>query len=128
MEPTFHLSLSVTDLERTWRFYETLGARVGRRTEHWWDIWLFGAQVTAYARPAAVVPSPYREAQHFGATLDWGDWRRLADRLTEAEAPFRMAPTINEACGQAKMMLMDPDGYLVEIKAYLDPSLLARPA
>lgn len=69
----------------------------------------------------------YREAQHFGATLDWGDWRSLAERLTEAEAPFRMAPTINEACGQAKMMLMDPDGYLVEIKAYLDPSLLARP-
>jgi len=73
------------------------------------------------------VPSPFREAQHFGATLEWIDWRRLADRLVAARAPFRLEPTVNEAGDRAKMMIADPDGYLVEVKAYADPSLLQRP-
>ena len=91
---------------------------------HWVDLWLFGAQVTAYERPAAVVPSPFREAQHFGATLDWAAWVGLADRLVSAGCAFRLPPTIDDAKGQAKMMLADPDGYLVEIKAYADRSPL----
>ncbi len=101
-----------------------LGARAGRVADHWVDLWLFGAQVTAYHRPAAVVPSPFREAQHFGATLDWDVWVALADRLVSAGCEFRLPPTIDEAKGQAKMMLADPDGYLVEIKAYADWSPL----
>jgi len=104
-----------------------LGARGGRATDHWIDLWLFGAQVTAYRRPSGVVPSPYREAQHFGATLEWDAWKQLADRLVAADCAFRLEPTVDEAGGQAKMMLADPDGYLVEIKAYADPSLLQRP-
>ncbi len=104
-----------------------LGAQVGRVTDHWVDLWLFGAQVTAYQRPAGVVPSPFREAQHFGATLEWMDWRRLADRMVAAGVEFRLEPTVDEAGQWAKMMIADPDGYLVEIKAYADPSLLRRP-
>ena len=96
-------------------------------TDHWLDLWLFGAQITAYRRPAAVVPSPFREAQHFGATLEWEAWKRLADRLVAAGAEFRLAPTVDEAGERAKMMLADPDGYLVELKAYADPSVLQRP-
>lgn len=129
MAPAFHLSLSVSDLERTRRFYETvLGARVGRATEHWIDLWLFDAQVTAYHRPAAVIPSPFREAQHFGATLDWSLWEALAARLSETSVEFRLPPTVDDVRGVAKMMLADPDGYLIEVKAYADPSALERPA
>ncbi len=128
MAPVFHLSLSVSDLERTRRFYETaLHARVGRTTERWIDLWLFGAQITAYNRPAAVIPSPFREAQHFGATLDWRDWEALAARLSEASVEFRLPPTVHDARGVVKMMLADPDGYLIEVKAYADPSALKRP-
>jgi uncharacterized protein len=128
MEPVFHLSLSVSDLAQTRRFYEqVLDARVGRVTDHWLDLWIFGTQLTAYARPAGVVPSPYREAQHFGATLGWNEWRAFADRLVEAEVAFRLPPTLDAANGTAKMMLADPDGYLIEIKAYADPTTLHRP-
>lgn len=74
------------------------------------------------------MPSPYREAQHFGATLEWTAWRRLADRLVGERVAFRLEPTVNEAGDRAKMMIADPDGYLVELKAYADPSLLQRPA
>ena len=128
MAPAFHLSLSVSDLERTRRFYvDVLDARVGRTTDRWVDLWLFGAQVTAYERPAAVVPSPYRDAQHFGATLDWDAWLALADRLADAPVEFRLRPTLDEERGAAKMMMADPDGYLIEVKAYAVPSVLRRP-
>lgn len=128
MAPAFHLSLSVSDLKRTRRFYEdVLDAQIGRVTDRWVDLWLFGAQLTAYDRPAAVVPSPFRDAQHFGATLDWGDWRALADRLASASVDWRLEPTVDETRGVAKMMLADPDGYLIEIKAYADPTVLQRP-
>ena len=105
-----------------------LGARAGRVADHWLDLWLFGAQLTAYQRPAGVVPSPFREAQHFGATLALDDWKRLADRLVAAGCDFRLEPTVDEAGGRARLMLADPDGYLVELKAYADPSVLQRRA
>jgi extradiol dioxygenase family protein len=129
MAPAFHLSLSVADLDRTEAFYTgALGARVGRRTRAWIDVWLFGAQVTVYARPGGVLPLPQRDTLHFGATLAWDDWEVLAGRLNAAEAMFRLSPTVDDARGQAKMMLVDPDGYLIEIKAYRDPeAALNRP-
>ena len=128
MQPVFHLSLSVADLARTEAFYTSLlGASIGRRNDSWIDIWLFGAQLTAYARPKAVIPQPYRDAQHFGATLDWADWVAMSERLQAHETGFRLTPTIDEARGVAKMMLADPDGYLIEIKAYRDAVILRRP-
>lgn len=128
MQPTFHLSLSVADLARTEAFYTSvLQARVGRRTDHWIDLWLFGAQLTAYGRPKAVIPQPYRDAQHFGATVAWDEWAMLADQLVAGEIEFRLAPNVDEGRGVAKMMLPDPDGYLVEVKAYRDPATVGRP-
>ena len=56
--------------------------------------------------------------------LVWDDWRTLAARLQAQDVAFRLAPTVDEALGVAKMMLVDPDGYLVEIKAYRDPAIL----
>jgi hypothetical protein len=129
MQPAFHLSLSVSDLERTRAFYcERLGATPGRQTPAWIDLWLFGTQLTAYLRPKAVVPSPFREAQHFGATLAWADWLARRDALSAAGLAFAAEPLVDDARGVAKLMLADPDGYLVELKAYRDPAVLGRPA
>ncbi|WP_339914289.1 VOC family protein [uncultured Brevundimonas sp.] len=129
MEPVFHLSLSVSDPQATRTFYESaFGARVGRSTEAWIDIWLFGTQLTAYHRPAAVTPSPYREAQHFGATVSWVDWEALVARAGAVAGGFATAPVVDDVKGQAKAIVADPDGYLIEIKAYRDPTLtLQRP-
>lgn len=128
MSPAFHLSLSVADLRRTERFYvDVLGAQVGRRTEGWMDLWLLGAQVTAYERPGAVVPLPARNAMHFGATLEWAAWTTLADRLQAIDAPLRAAPFVDDVKGSAKLLVEDPDGYLVELKAYREAATLGRP-
>jgi len=126
--PIFHLSLSVSDLEASCAFYEeVLGARRGRTTPHWADLWLFGAQLTAYQRPSAVTPSPYREAQHFGATLDWPEWVQR-DAALQADAPAAVVQRVLDAeRGSAKLVLRDPDGYLIELKAYRDVATLQRP-
>lgn len=60
--------------------------------------------------------------------MQWEAWGSLADQLVGAGCAFRLEPTVDEAAGRAKMMLADPDGYLVEIKAYADRSVLQRPS
>lgn len=127
--PTFHLSLSVSSLSAARAFYcDVLGAKVGRTTEHWIDLWLFGAQLTAYARAAAVVPSPYREAQHFGATVEWSEWADRDAALRGLGPDLVIQRVFDPDRGVAKLVVSDPDGYLVEIKAYRDPArALERP-
>ena len=127
MKPIFHLSISVSDLERTRRFYEeAFDAKIGRKTETWLDIWVFGAQLTAYHRPSAVTPSPYREAQHFGATVAWDQWSGIIARAVAAAGGYASEPVIREE--SAKAMVADPDGYLIEVKAYADLAVLDRPS
>ena len=127
MEPVFHLSISVSDLDRTRRFYEqAFGAKIGRRTASWIDIWLFGIQLTAYQRPGAVTPSPFREAQHFGATVAWSDWPNIVATAAACAGGYACDPVMGD--DRAKAMVADPDGYLIELKAYADISRLERPA
>lgn len=118
-----HLSLSVADLAVSEDFYrKMLDARVGRRRPTWIDVWVFGLQLTLHQRPRAVVPSPHREAMHFGATVDWAAWPGWLDRLEKAGAAMAATPFRDE--NTAKAYVLDPDGYLIEIKAYADPSVL----
>jgi Predicted dioxygenase of extradiol dioxygenase family len=74
-----------------------------------------------------VIPLPFRQGQHFGATLDWATWHDLADRLRARSIEFQLEPTVDEVRGAAKMMMVDPDGYLIEVKACADPSVLRQP-
>lgn len=129
MKPIFHHSISVSNLEGSREFYESkLQGKVGRVTDKWIDIWLFGAQVTLYDRAAAVVPHPYIRGQHFGATVSLEAWHRIRDDLVSGNSVFELSPNINEETGTAKLMIADPDGYLIEIKAYYDAqSSLNRP-
>jgi extradiol dioxygenase family protein len=47
METLFHLSLPCTNAEETKTFYiETVGAVLGRHSNNWVDINLFGHQIT----------------------------------------------------------------------------------
>lgn len=121
-----HLSLSVTDLGVSEGFYcGVLGARVGRRTPGWIDVWLFGIQLTLNRLPKAVTPSPYREAMHFGATVRWDEWPAWLERVERASATMTMPPRRDEDV--AKIYVADPDGYVIEIKAYADPATLQPP-
>ena len=122
MHDIFHLSLSVNDLDSSRKFYEDIcGARIGRVRDRWLDVWLFGAQLTLYHRPAAVIPAVYRNGHHFGATIEQSAWELFADSLKCKKVNFKFSPRRDDATGVSKMMFLDPDGHLIEVKAYDAP-------
>jgi len=124
MRPIFHLSVPVRDLGEAVDFYRAyLGAEIGRRTESFADALLFGAQVTLQNDPANV-SNPMPRTRHFGTTLPWYDWEIVAARFSGSELIVEK-PTISyegEPTEQAKMMIKDPSGNLIEIKAYRHPN------
>ena len=118
--PIFHLSFPVRDLDEAIAFYITnFGAALGRQEETWADVALFGAQVTLQGVPQDVL-DPMPRSRHFGATLPWAEWKALVAKLDN----FVEAPRVDhEGTGreQAKAMVADPSGNLIELKAYRHP-------
>jgi uncharacterized protein len=123
VRPIFHLSLPVRDLQEAVEFYtQVLAADVGRRTETFADALLFGAQVTLQHDPSSVtVPMP--RTRHFGATVPWEEWESIASRF--GRSPLVIEPPkvsyAGEPIEQGKLMIVDPSGNLIEIKAYRHP-------
>lgn len=123
MRPIFHLSFPVRDLSEAVAFYrDELGAEIGRQELTFADALLFGAQVTLQDDPENVL-NPMPRTRHFGATIPWSDWEALAQRMGVAtnivEAP--RISYVGTATEQAKLMLKDPSGNLIEVKAYRHP-------
>ena len=121
--PIFHLSFPVRDLEEGLAWYErTFGGIPGRRAQGWADIALFGAQLTLQHVPGDV-PEPMPRSRHFGATLGWSEWETLVGTLSEFVEPPRVDHRGTEY-EQAKAMVQDPSGNLIELKAYRQPDVV----
>jgi extradiol dioxygenase family protein len=120
--PIFHLSFPVRDLDEAIAFYSSLGGIVGRREADWTDVALFGAQLTLQHIPDEVL-QPVPRSRHFGATLPWEDWEQIVARITDfVEQPHIDFPTTERE--QAKAMIADPSGNLIELKAYRQPAVI----
>ena len=129
MRPIFHLSLPVRDLQESVDFYVgQLGAQIGRRNASGADALLFGAQVTLQNDPASVI-DPMPRTRHFGATLSWPEWESFVERLVDPALIVEPATLsyIGEPIEQGKMMIVDPSGNLIEIKAYRNPAAVLGP-
>ena len=125
----FHLSFPVSDLQRSLCFYQAaLRAHVGRRTDGWVDVWLYGHQLTLHQRPEQVWPASAQGVRHFGLILSWAEWQRLAADLRAAGIEFQEPPTPVDALKHAKLLLQDPDGHLIEMKLGPDPPALIAAA
>jgi uncharacterized protein len=118
----FHLSFPVTSLEAALGFYQRcLGATVGRHTGDWADVILFGHQLTLHHAPSQVLARSARGVRHFGAILDWEQWEAVCARalsFSPALADSIQHHLVGEPGEHAKLLLEDPDGNVVEIKAY----------
>lgn len=126
MKPVFHMSFPVLNLIESVRFYtEVLQATVGRNTERFADMFLFGAQVTLQNDPASV-PDPMPRARHFGATVEWSQFELLASRLIGAARIVEPPTTsyLGQPNEQIKLMIADPSGNLIELKAYRNPKIV----
>jgi uncharacterized protein len=120
----FHLSIQVSDLDETKRFYVgVLGATIGRESDEWLDILLWGHQITLQNRPSEVLPLERQGKRHFGVVLPWDEWKRAAKRVRTAGSSFLSEPAVlleGTDQEQAKFYLEDPSHNIIEIKAYRD--------
>ena len=129
MRPIFHLSIPVRDLDEAVAFYRTrLGAHIGRQTTAFVDALVFGAQVTLHDDPAGV-SDPMPITRHFGATLPWAQWEVAVAQFVGSTFLVEV-PTVSyvgEPHEQGKLMIADPSGNLIEIKAYRHPDHVLGP-
>jgi hypothetical protein len=130
MQPCFHLAYHVTDLDEARAFYGgLLGCTEGRSTDTWVDFNFFGHQISLHlGRPFEttntgkvgdhMVPMP-----HLGVVLSMESWKTLAEKLTQANLAFIIAPTIRfegQPGEQSTMFFRDPSGNPIEIKGFAD--------
>jgi len=130
----FHLAFPVDDLTAAETFYvEVMGCEVGRRSDRWIDLNLFGHQIVAHLVDSAAevqhnaVDGDQVPAFHFGVVLAMGDWDSLSDRLRERGVDFLIEPRVRfrgEPGEQATFFVRDPAGNALEFKAFADPGQL----
>ena len=123
--PVLHLSLPVDDLHAARDFYErTLGCRIGREREDWFDAWFFGLQLTLQLRPQEVTDVSQQGVRHFGVVLpSLTEFDELVHRVAASGHPWISKPEIHsdaELNGKLGGKLADPSGNIIEIKFYAD--------
>ena len=123
--PVLHLSLPVDDLHAARDFYErTLGCRIGREREDWFDAWFFGLQLTLQLRPQEVMDVSQQGVRHFGVVLpSLTEFDELVHRVAASGHPWISEPEKHvdaELNGKLGGKLADPSGNVIEIKFYAD--------
>lgn len=129
METKFHLSLPCNDIEETRHFYETqLKLPIGRSTESWLDVNLFGHQITFtksgafhfdfkdYRLGEHVLPS-----FHFGvivSTNAWGTLYRTLFQDQQLEVATEVAFMQSKVGEHISFFIQDPNGYTIEFKSF----------
>ena len=131
METLFHLSLPCTNTEETKRFYiETVGAFLGRHSNNWVDINLFGHQITFtqaakfnFNNPNYVFEGKILPSFHFGIILNVEEWGRMYSKLNELNLELVTQATFlkNKSGEHLSFFVKDPNGYMLEFKSFKQP-------
>ncbi|MFT4632895.1 MAG: extradiol dioxygenase family protein [Candidatus Pseudothioglobus sp.] len=129
----FHLAIVVHDVKLARQFYvDVLGCEVGRSSDQWVDLDLFGHQLVCHEVQGMPIrsPAPTNSVDghavpipHFGVVLDMANWAALAARLKAAAITFVIEPHIRFAGlpgEQATMFFHDPSGNALEFKGFKD--------
>jgi hypothetical protein len=127
----FHLSLPCYDVEQTKDFYiNKLGAVLGRNSNNWLDVNLFGNQITFtksgkfdfyylnYSFEGKILPS-----FHYGIIVSDEVLKDLYSRLNANGAEvFDEITFLKEKKGEhTSFFVKDPNGYMVEFKSFHKP-------
>jgi extradiol dioxygenase family protein len=135
----FHLAIPCRDVVEATAFYrDVIGCSLGRSSDDWIDLNLFGHQLVCHLDPslgrdghvalvhsdvdAHAVPIP-----HFGVVLSMADWQKLAERLRGFGVQFVLEPYIRfqgKPGEQATLFFKDPSGNALEFKAFKDMNRL----
>ncbi|MBV1922785.1 MAG: VOC family protein [Flavobacteriaceae bacterium] len=128
METLFHLSLPCTDVEETKRFYiESVGAALGRHSNNWVDINLFGHQITFtqagkfnFNNPNYVFEGKILPSFHFGIILNVDTWGAIYSKLNALNLELVAQATFlkNKSGEHLSFFVKDPNGYMLEFKSF----------
>lgn len=128
MKPNFHLALPCESIAKTSAFYqELLEATIGRQTDTWIDVNLYGNQLTFtesgsfnfqyrnYRLGTEILPS-----FHFGIIVLVDEWKRLYAKLFQSEEDVTtQAIFMEDKIGEhLSFFIKDPNGYMIEFKSF----------
>lgn len=101
-----------------------LGCSLGRQRDGWADVWFYGMQITLQDDPDHVLDQ--QGSRHFGVTLDVDSLGELLDRLETSDVRWAQPRTVDyegTPQEQRKAKVIDPSGNVIELKAYLNPTV-----
>jgi extradiol dioxygenase family protein len=127
----FHVAVPIYDLSAAKEFYlNCFKCEVGRTSENWIDLNLYGHQFVLHLRPKPDSASKHHfnevdgkavPVPHYGVVLEWKQWEELAERVKSLRIDFVIEPYIRfegEVGEQATMFFLDPSGNALEFKAF----------
>jgi len=131
MKNLFHLSLPCENLVETKMFYaDTVGASLGRYSNNWVDINLFGHQVTFtqvgkfdFTNPNYTFEGKVLSSFHFGVILDIETWGEIYSKLNNQNLELTSQATFlkNKSGEHLSFFVKDPNGYMLEFKSFKQP-------
>ncbi len=129
MNSCFHMSLPCKNIQETIHYYsEQLDVEVGRKTDSWVDINLFGHQLTFvlieefdFNFPFYSLDDEELPSFHFGVVLSNDEWEEMYDRITGQwtfDAVIKKTFFEDKNGEQNTFIVQDPNGYYIEFKTF----------
>jgi extradiol dioxygenase family protein len=131
----FHTAVTVRDIPEAREFYGTkLGFPEGRSAADWVDFDMFGHQFVVHPNTSLGKDGSVRSISnpvdghgvpvpHCGVVLQFENWQRFADKLSEVIDNFIIEPYIRFAGQpgeQGTLFFADPSGNALEFKGFRD--------
>lgn len=130
MVTSFHVSLPCLSVRDTKKFYTSIGASIGRSTQSWVDINLFGHQITFikagkfnFNSPNYVFEGKILPSFHFGVVIDLDAWNEVYTKLKDQDLELVDKTTfLKDNLGEhTSFFVNDPNDYMLEFKSFKNP-------
>ena len=131
----FHIAIPVHDVIECKKFYtEILECSIGRSSDTWGDLNLFGHQLVIHYKPGVKkdlhtnpVDGKQVPVPHYGVVLTWEHFQDFSEKLRKKGVDFIIEPYVRfkgQIGEQTTMFFLDPSGNALEFKAFKDRSQL----
>ena len=127
MQTSFHMSLPCFSIRETKGFYTNIGATLGRSTQGWVDVNLFGHQLTFikagkfnFNNPNYVFEGKILPSFHFGIIVDAKTWQSIYNKLKVLELDLVTESVfLKDKTGEHhSFFVKDPNDYMLEFKSF----------
>jgi extradiol dioxygenase family protein len=136
MRTSFHVSLPCKSIKSTKSFYsDNIGATLGRNTQGWADINLFGNQLTFikakkfnFNNPNYVFEGKILPSFHFGIVLEENVWEEIYSKLRNKKLNLvEENKFLKDKSGEHNsFFIKDPNDYMLEFKCFKNPENIFR--